>query len=87
MSEVVRHKKFKKSYKKLPAKVQLAAKQRLSLFASDPLNNILNNHALRGIYEGCRSINITGDFRIIYFQESNGDILLVDIGTHSQLFK
>jgi addiction module RelE/StbE family toxin len=87
MRELVRHKKFKKAYKKLPVNVQQAIKDRLLLFASEPFNIALHNHALRGKYEGCRSINVTGDFRIIYSEEPNGDVLLLHIGTHSQLYK
>ena len=86
MPELVRHRKFKKSYKKLPIKVQLAVKERLRIFAVNPFNEILNNHSLHGTYEGCRSINVTGDFRIIYTEELNSDIILLDIGTHSQLY-
>lgn len=62
MPELYRHKRFKKSYKKLSKKVQEVAKQRLLLFARNPFDTLLNNHPLRGKYERCRSINITGDF-------------------------
>ncbi len=86
MPEIHRHKRFKKAYSRLSTKVREATKQRLELFASEPFNEVLHNHVLQGKYQGCRSINITGDFRIIYSEEAEGDILLINIGTHSQLY-
>ena len=57
---------FKKQYKKAPKKIQEKVKERVSLFVQDPTNQMLNNHALTGKYQGYRSINITGDWRAIY---------------------
>jgi len=48
---------------------------------------LLNNHSLTGTYEGCRSINVTRDYRIVYRQIDPGMFLLIDIGTHSELYE
>lgn len=77
--------RFKKQYRKLPKNIQARADIRIRLFAKDPFNEILRNHSLSGEYSNCRSINITGDYRIIY-EENNGSIEFLLIGTHDDLY-
>jgi len=60
--------------------------ERLELFLADEFNALLNNHQLHGEYEQCRSINITGDFRLIFKVQAKGEYLLTTIRTHHQLF-
>lgn len=79
------HKNFKKHYKKLTESQKRKFKERRDLFMQDEFNPVLNNHALRGKYQGYRSINITGDLRVIYKKEL-GDVLFVAIGSHSNLY-
>ena len=81
------HRNFKKQFQKLTAKQQSQFAERLSTFINDPFDPQLNNHALRGEYQGCRSINISGDFRAIYVANDQGVALFVVIGTHSQLYE
>ena len=53
----------------------------------NPFDITLRNHALKGKYLGYRSIDVTGDVRLLYKQQ-NGDIyIFAFIGTHSQLYK
>lgn len=80
------HKNFKKNYKQLTDSQKKKFKERRSLFMQDEFNPVLNNHALKGKYLGYRSINITGDLRVIYKKELQ-DVLFVDIDTHSNLYK
>ena len=79
------HKDFTKTFKKLPPKVKNQFKERQLLFEKDQFNPILNNHALKGKYQGYRSINIAGDLRAI-FQKENQYVIFVKIGSHSQLY-
>ncbi len=81
------HKDFKKSYKKLPKKLQAQADEKILLFLEDPYNQLLNNHALTGKYMGYRSIKISGDWRAIYQLEISDLAYFVKIGTHSNLYK
>jgi addiction module RelE/StbE family toxin len=60
---------------------------RLKLFLSDEFSPILNNHHLHGEYNSCRSINITGDVRVIYKKMPGEICYLLEIGTHSQLYE
>lgn len=86
------HKNFLKRYKKLTESQKNKFKERRNLFLRDEFNPILNNHALSGKYAGYRSINVTGDLRVLYKQsfstnkrESNV-VIFVTIDTHSNLY-
>ena len=79
---------FKKNLNKAPANIQQAFHTRLDLFLSNPYHPLLRNHALKGLYQNCRSINITGDWRAIYTEIDDGAIaFFIQFGTHSQLYK
>ena len=82
--EYSRH--FVKMLEKCPKKIQMVFKEKLTLFLENELAPPLNNHPLFGGYEGCRSINITGDWRAV-FKKDNGIAYFVALGTHSQLYK
>jgi addiction module RelE/StbE family toxin len=78
--------KFKKNLKKLDSKIIKAFKSRFLIFQENEFAIILNNHSLKGEYIDCKSINITGDYRLVYKKIDNLYIL-IDIGTHSQLYE
>lgn len=78
--------RFKKHYHKLPSALQARADERLVLFGEDPFHLLLNNHPLHGRYKDKRSINIGGDYRIVYREIETETYLLIDIGTHSELY-
>ena len=80
-----RSRRFKKQYQKLPKNIQARVDARIRLFIADPFNEILWNHPLSGEYSNCRSINMTGDYRIIY-EENDGIIGFLLIGTHDELY-
>lgn len=76
---------FRRSINKLEQKLIKQCKDRIDLLLVDPYNPILNNHQLHGEYAGCRSINITGDYRAI-FQIEPHVIRFIAVGTHHELF-
>jgi addiction module RelE/StbE family toxin len=78
---------FEKSYTKLRAAEQEKFKERIKIFIADPFAPILRNHALVGKYQGCRSIAVGGDLRMVYRVMQNDTIVLLDIGTHAKLYK
>lgn len=81
-------KRFVKSLKKAPKKIQIAFRNRLEIFISDKFNPILNNHSLAGKYQGYRSINITGDWRAVFKENGSGKVAyFIIIDTHSNLYK
>jgi addiction module RelE/StbE family toxin len=80
------HKNFKKRFRKLSQKVQEKFEERLQLFIDDQFDPVLNNHALSGEkYSGCRSIDVMGDVRAIFFLKE-GVIIFLEIGSHSYLY-
>ena len=80
-------KKFIKLYDKSPIKIRRSFDLRLTIFSQDKFHPILNNHALGGKYIGYRSINVTGDWRAIFREFQDEEIIYFDlIGTHSQLY-
>lgn len=79
------HKDFEKQYKRLRESEKKKFKERRDLFLQDQFNPILNNHSLQGKYLGYRSINITGDLRVIF--KINSDIAtFIAIDSHSNLY-
>ncbi len=84
---VIFHKRFDKMASKLPLKVKAKMVERITLFTKDPLDYILRNHALNTPYKGSYSIDITGDYRAIYYLVDDHTALFTHIGTHSQLYK
>lgn len=80
------HRNFEKRYQKLDKKKQALVRERIALFADDEFHPLLNNHALRGKYQGYRSINIGGDLRVIYREINPNSAYFVTIGAHDRLY-
>lgn len=79
-------KQFEKSYKKLPDHIKVRFQQRRNIFWNNPNHPSLRNHPLVGKLSGYRSIDITGDYRVIYKRLENDVYVFALIGTHSQLY-
>lgn len=79
------HKNFKKQFNKLTESHKRKFRERRDIFLQDEFSPILNNHALKGMYKGYRSINVTGDIRVIFKREDQY-IIFVKIGSHSELY-
>jgi len=72
---------------KLPLKIKAKMVERITVFSKDPLDYALRNHALNTPYRGSYSIDITGDYRAVYYLVDDQTALFTHIGTHSQLYK
>lgn len=84
---IIFHKRFDKLAGKLPPKIKPKMVERITLFSKDPLAQVLRNHALNTPYRGSFSIDITGDYRAIYYLIDEQTAMFTHIGTHSQLYK
>ena len=84
---IITSKVFDKKFKKLSKKLQLQAKLRIQLFLVDQYDVRLNNHFLHGDKKVFRSINISGDMRVIYEALENKSVRFLDIDTHSNLYR
>jgi addiction module RelE/StbE family toxin len=78
---------FRKQYKKLSQKIQTHVDARLRLFIEEPYHPQLQNHKLHGEYASYRSINVTGDLRVVYALVGDEATLLFALGTHSELYE
>lgn len=83
---VIRTKQFSKKAPRLSSKIKRVLAEKLELFMANPFSVILNNHALHGVLRKYRSIDVTGDYRLIYEQYDSDVVLLIDIDTHSNLY-
>ncbi len=80
------HKKFVKDYGHLDVKIRRIFENRLQIFCTNPYQAKLCNHPLKGKWQGYRSINISGDFRVVYKEVNEEEVIFVTIGSHSQLY-
>ncbi len=84
--KVIKYRLFEKSFKKVPAGIKLKFNEQIKIFYKNITDTRLDNHALHGKWIGHRSIKLTGDWRIIFKEINQDTIVLIDIGTHSQLY-
>lgn len=79
------HRKFHKAIKNQPREIQIKFKEKLRLFKLDQFHPLVNNHALTGKLKGLRSFSVTGDVRV-HYEQHDDSIILIDIGSHSELY-
>jgi mRNA-degrading endonuclease YafQ of YafQ-DinJ toxin-antitoxin module len=80
-------KEFDKEFAKLLPKKKAAVKETLVLYSQNPIHRKLRHHKLHGEYAGQSSISAGGDLRIHLIEDNDPDIIVVTLGTHSQLYK
>lgn len=78
--------KFKKRFNKIPENIQVGFQKKLDLFVENPRTQLLKNHPLKGYLAGKRAFSITGNYRAIYKIIGENSVVLVDIGTHNQVY-
>ena len=83
---IVYERPFERQYKKLATSLQDKIWKRFELLTLHPANSLLNNHKLNPPYGGYRSINVTGNVRLIYKKDDTQTYYLRAVGTHHQLF-
>ena len=80
-------KSFEKRYSKLTPKLKGKVDETIHLFRVNPLDPILENHALKGVLQGKRAISVTGNIRIVFEEyEDYTLVLMLDVGTHPQVY-
>lgn len=68
--------------KKLSQQFNLRVKQ----FSINQKHTFLKDHQLKGSKSHLRSFSITGNVRILYRDLGNNTVILIDIGTHNQVY-
>jgi addiction module RelE/StbE family toxin len=75
-------KKWRKKHPDLGERFQ----QRVDLFVQEPFHPSLRTHALSGNLEGCWSLSITYEYRLIFKFISEERVLLIDLGSHDEVY-
>ena len=84
--QIIFQRSFQKDFAKCTAKVQMQTQDRIGLLIKDRFHPLLNFHSLKGEYEGCFSINVSADIRVLFY--TDGDVMcLIRVGSHAQLYE
>ena len=89
-THVFSNKEFIAQYKKVDVRIRNAVAEKIRLFQKNPYELGLNNHPLRGAWEGYRSIDITNDHRAVYKEVKEGgeiNAYFFVLGTHQELYE
>lgn len=74
---------FAKNYRKLPEVIKKKAEKKELIFREDPFKVSLKTHKLSGKLGTYWSFSIDYQYRIVFRFTDTGEILFVDVGTHS----
>ncbi len=80
---------YKKDLKRIrnnPGKAKALLEVLVLLENELPIPDKYKPHTLINDYEGCMECHIQGDFLLIWFDPQTGDIDLLRLGSHSELF-
>jgi len=59
---------------------------KLTLFCSEPFHSSLKTHRLSGNLKGYFAFSITYEYRLIFKFMAENKVLLLDIGTHDEVY-
>ena len=74
---------FDKQYKKLPKQIKEAAKEKESLFRTNPFDQRLATHKLHGKEKSIWAFSVTQSYRIKFAFLAKNHVLFLEIGTHA----
>jgi len=84
--QITKSKRFAKQYSKLSKKVKSQVDERLRLFVHEPSHQLLHVHSLTGEFSSLQSFNVNADVRVLFEKIGDTVIILITMGTHSQLY-
>lgn len=79
-------KKDAKRFRNQPRKMQKVSEILRKLRDEEPIPQINRPHLLTGAYAGCMECHIEGDFLLIWVDETENQIGVLRLGSHSELF-
>jgi len=88
--EIRYHARFLKHYRQRILRsigLKRRFQERVEVFSSNPDNEILDDHPLKGKQLGMRAFSITGDVRVVYRWLSGNLVQFLDVGSHNQVYK
>ncbi|MCM1220877.1 MAG: type II toxin-antitoxin system YafQ family toxin [Lachnospiraceae bacterium] len=81
------YKKDAKRFRNKPEKMEKVAKILRMLRDEIPIPKEYNPHMLKGQYKGCMECHVEDDFLLIWIDETENQIGVLRLGSHSELFK
>ncbi|MBF0350498.1 MAG: type II toxin-antitoxin system mRNA interferase toxin, RelE/StbE family [SAR324 cluster bacterium] len=75
-----------KKWRKKHPDLLLRFADRIELFSNEPFHPFLKTHTLSGNLEGYHAFSITYEYRMVFKFISDTKVLLVDIGTHDEVY-
>ena len=79
--------RFKRSYKKMPAKIKKDFSQKIKVFQKDPFQPSLNTHKLKGSLDEYYSFYLKDGYRVLLDFVEENTVVLVNIGSHKDYSK
>jgi len=76
--------RFKRSYGKLPSKIQDDFDEKIILFAKDPRDSRLGAHKLKGKLQSCLSFYLKDGYRVLFEFRAKDEVDLLDVGPHDK---
>lgn len=74
-------------YRKLERRKKKAVDEAIDLFARHPFDPALNNHQLKGVLKGRRSISAGFDLRIVFREEGKyAFVSMIKVGSHEEVY-
>ena len=89
MIEIVPTSAFRKAFKRKVRGNKILEgrfRERVAIFQKDPLDPRLRTHRLSGQMQGLWSFSIDYDARVVFSFVDPSRVLLVDIGTHEEVY-
>lgn len=80
------YKKDAKKYRKQPKKMSKVLQILQMLRDEISIPEEFSPHMLKGNYKGCMECHVEGDFLLIWIDESEKQIAVLRLGSHSELF-
>lgn len=76
--------RFKRSYKKLPIKIQDDFDKKIVFFAKDTRDPKLDSHKLNGKLQACLSFYLKDGYRVLFEFRARDELDLLDVGPHDK---
>ena len=83
IKEIIFTPTFKKSFQRLPKKIQLEAAVKENIFRGDAFAVSIRTHKLKGKFKEYYSFSIDYSYRIVFRFLKQDQVLFVDCGNHS----
>jgi len=74
--------RYKKSFRRLPPKIQRKAILKIKIFRENPFTPQLRTHPLTGEEKECWAFWVDFTYRIKFIFLNDEEVLFLDIGTH-----